>query len=398
MRILMIAPQPFFEPRGAPFCVYQHIQALTELGYDVDLVTYPVGKSVRLPNLNIFRAPSVPFIREVKPGPSLAKLFLDIFVFFTAMKRLSRRKYQYIFAHEEGELLAIPLARLFHCKLLYYMHCNLAELISEKPFVYQCAELVQRFMVRKADTIIAFYPEVETTAKKMAPKKPVHLVLPPPVDEGLPPASEDAVSRLRQELGLSDEPVLLYTGTLENYQGIDILLRSAVQVHQAIPSARYLIVGGKPKQIEQYKQLAQQFGVADSVRFVGQRPLEEMAQYMALATVLLSPRSKGTHTPLKLYTYLRSGKPILATRILSHTQILTADIAKLVAPTPDEFAQGTLALLQDRQTAQVLGEKGRRYASEHYSWPVFLKKNRQVYDEFIVDTSVVVEKKVSVLS
>ncbi len=53
MRILMIAPQPFFEPRGAPLCIYQHIQALVTLGYEVDLVTYPFGNDVDLPGLKI---------------------------------------------------------------------------------------------------------------------------------------------------------------------------------------------------------------------------------------------------------------------------------------------------------------------------------------------------------
>jgi glycosyltransferase involved in cell wall biosynthesis len=48
------------------------------------------------------------------------------------------------------------------------------------------------------------------------------------------------------------------------------------------------------------------------VHFVGQRPPEEMPPYMELADILLSPRNKGTNTPLKLYTYLRSGKPLLA--------------------------------------------------------------------------------------
>src|SRR5256885_10522229 len=84
--------QPIFEPRGAPFCVYQHIQALVELGYEIDLVTYPMGKHIELPNLTIYRAPRIPFIPGVKPGPSLAKFPLDLLVFLTALWRLCRRR------------------------------------------------------------------------------------------------------------------------------------------------------------------------------------------------------------------------------------------------------------------------------------------------------------------
>ena len=112
------------------------------------------------------------------------------------------------------------------------------------------------------------------------------------------------------------------------------------------------------------------------------RSSSAMPQYMALAGILLSPRSEGTNTPLKLYTYLRSGKPILATAIHSHTQILTARMAKLVAPTAEGLAQGALELLRSPQQARELGAYGKYIADEHYSWPAFLEKHRQAYSEF----------------
>src|SRR6266702_6890459 len=146
-----------------------------------------------------------------------------------------------------------------------------------------------------------------------------------------------------------------------------------------MPMARYAIVGGRSEQVEKQRLLAQELGVSEMVCFVGQRPLEDMPQYMALADVLLSPRAEGTNTPLKLYTYLRSGKPILATAILSHTQILTTRMAKLVAPISEGLAQGALELLRDPQQARELGAYGKYVADEHYSWPAFLEKHRQAY-------------------
>lgn len=379
MRILMIAPQPFFEPRGAPFCVYQHIKALSTLGHEVDLVTYPIGQSLDLPNLSIYRAPSLPFIRAVKPGFSLAKFPLDLLVFLTALWMLCRGRYRYIYTHEEAALLGALLAPVFGCKHLYYMHCDLSELVPGHALVVNCVKAVQAFMVRRADAVIAFYPKIATAARAMAPGKPIYLILPPAVDEGLPPACPGEVMRLKQQW--QPGPLLLYTGTLERYQGIDLLIESARIVHASLPEARYLIVGGKPEQVAELRLLAQGAGLADVVHFIGQRPLEEMPNYMALADVLLSPRSQGTHTPLKLYTYLRSGKPLLATDILSHTQILTPEIALLVPPTPEGLALGALMLLQNPMHAWTLGECGRRFAQEHYSWPVFLEKNRQAHTE-----------------
>jgi glycosyltransferase involved in cell wall biosynthesis len=118
------------------------------------------------------------------------------------------------------------------------------------------------------------------------------------------------------------------------------------------------------------------------IRFVGQRPLAEMPKYMLLADVLVSPRSKGTNTPLKLYTYLHSGKPILATKIYSQTQVLSPETALLVPPTVEGLAQGALELLLNPQLAKTLGKNGQLFAEEHYSWNVFLKKSSRVQEEF----------------
>jgi glycosyltransferase involved in cell wall biosynthesis len=384
----MIAPQPFFEPRGAPFCVYQHIRALIESGYEIDLVTYPIGTSVNLPHLHIYRTPALPCIHEVKPGPSLAKIPLDMLIFFTVLWRLCVGRYRYVCAHEEGALLAIPLVALFRCKLLYYMHCNLAELISENRLIYRCAEAVQKFMLRRASAVVVFYPRLTQLAQDLAPYTRVYEVLPPAVDEGLPPAHARDVAHLRWQLRLGDGPVLLYTGTLEQYQGVDILLRSIPMVCAEYPNARYVIVGGKPHQIKQLRLLARRLRVAQYVQFVGQRPLEEMPLYMALATVLMSPRCKANHVPLKLYTYLRSGKPILATNILSHTQILRPEIAFLVPPTSEWLGLGTLELLREPDYALELGRKGQRYAEEHYGWSTFVEKCRAVYREFAPSRSI----------
>src|SRR5207249_6422036 len=78
VRILMIAPEPFFEPRGTPFSEFHRIRALTDLGHQVDLVTYPFGQDVAIPGLRMFRSPRPPLIRHVKIGPSLAKIPLDL--------------------------------------------------------------------------------------------------------------------------------------------------------------------------------------------------------------------------------------------------------------------------------------------------------------------------------
>src|SRR5258707_8939443 len=105
VRILMIAPEPFFEPRGTPFSEFHRIRALTALGHQVDLVTYPFGQSVSMPGLRVFRSLRPPFMRHVKIGPSLAKIPLDALLTLPPVRRALSGRYDVVHSHEEGGLI-----------------------------------------------------------------------------------------------------------------------------------------------------------------------------------------------------------------------------------------------------------------------------------------------------
>ncbi|GCE12623.1 glycosyltransferase family 4 protein [Tengunoibacter tsumagoiensis] len=390
MKILMLAPQPFLEERGAPFAVYHHIKALISMGFEIDLVTYHLGKPVNLPGLRIIRIPSLPGIKSVKVGPSLAKIPLDLLLCIVALWCLCSKRYSYIHTHEEAGVLGMILGSLFGLKHLYYMHSDLSQQIvssefTTNPLLIQLVKFVQKLMVRHADAVIAICPDIETSARQMSPSTPIYMIENSAVDENLPVPHPREVAQLRYELNLGSGPVLLYTGTLESYQGIDMLLHSIPTVLSTQPDAQYLLVGGQPEQVEKFTRMAQELGISHAVTFTGQRPLAEMPLYMAVADILLSPRSKGTNTPLKLYTYLRAGKPILATAIFSQTQVLSLETAMLVPPTAEGIAQGTLKLLQHPQWAATLGVHAQHFAESHYSWPVFLEKSTQVQREFAAE-------------
>jgi len=83
-----------------------------------------------------------------------------------------------------------------------------------------------------------------------------------------------------------------------------------------------------------------------------------MPAYLAASDVLVSPRSRGTNTPLKIYQYLRSGKAIVATRLLTHTQVLSDETAILTEASPEGFARGILDALGDPVHAAQIGPAG----------------------------------------
>jgi glycosyltransferase involved in cell wall biosynthesis len=145
------------------------------------------------------------------------------------------------------------------------------------------------------------------------------------------------------------------------------------------PDARLVLVGGEPSQVEAARKEIARHGLTQSVVFTGQRPSEEIPAYLDAATLLVSPRSTGTNTPLKIYQYLRSGRPIVATDLRTHTQVLSPEIAFLGAATPDGFAGAMLRALEDPAEAGRVGERARALAESKYSDAAFISKTQQAF-------------------
>lgn len=382
----MVAPEPFFEPRGTPLSVYHRLQALAELGHEVDLVTYAYGEALHIPGVRIFRSPRLPFLRRVKVGPSLPKIPLDILLFLRALARLWRGRYDAMHTHEEAAFLGALLRRLVGVPHLYDMHSSLPQQFENFSFtnsrtVVRIWAVFERWAVRASDLIICICPSLEDVVRGIDPSRPVLTIENPMLFEGQTVPGR-MVAEIRQRLGLEGRRAVLYTGTFEAYQGVDLLLRSVAPVLEAVEDARFVLVGGDERQIAPMRELARSLGVLDAVTFTGQRPLGEMPAYFEVAEVLVSPRTAGMNTPLKIYSYLASGRPIVATRILAHTQVLTPEIAVLAEPTPEDLAAGICRLLEDKGLAEGLARRARAFAEAEFSHAAYLGKVRRAYESF----------------
>jgi glycosyltransferase involved in cell wall biosynthesis len=126
-------------------------------------------------------------------------------------------------------------------------------------------------------------------------------------------------------------------------------------------------------------------GVEDCTIFVDVVSPEESMVFLAYAKILISPRIAGTTIPLKIYSYMHSGKPIIATNIPAHTQVLNKDIALLVEPTKEDLAEGMITLLSDPDLCKLLGDSAHQFAHEHFNYQKYEAKVKQIYQSFEVD-------------
>jgi glycosyltransferase involved in cell wall biosynthesis len=380
MRILMIAPEPFFEARGTPFSEYHRIRALADLGHTVDLVTYPFGRDVALPGLKVHRSWRPPFVRRVRIGPSFAKVPLDLLLAVKALHVGLKWRFDYVHSHEEGGAIGLVLARLLRVPHLYDMHSSLPEQLSNFKFsrsrvLVGAFRALERLMVSRSASVIVICRHLEEVARAVAPAAHVVLIenAPGSGDTDAAPALDDA----RAAAGVGAEaPMVLYTGTFEAYQGLDLLFAAMRTVLAGSPDARLVMAGGHEDQIERARRDAEAQGVGAATIFLGERPAEEIPAYLESADVLVSPRSRGKNTPLKIYQYLRSGKPIVATNLLTHTQVLDASVAELTDPTAVAFGTGILRVLHDRDHAVALGRAARALADTRYTYDAYVARTR----------------------
>jgi len=376
----MIAPEPFFEPRGTPFSEFHRIRALTALGHEVDLVTYPFGQPVTMPGLRIFRSLKPPFLRGVKIGPSFAKLPLDALLACSALRRALSSRYDAVHSHEEAGVIGVLLAAWLRVPHLYDMHSSLPQQLSNFAFsrsrvIRRVFLALERFMIKRSRVVIVICPSLEDTARTVDPAAHVVLIENAPGSADAPATAAQAAS-VRRTLGIDGAPIVLYTGTFEAYQGLDLLFEAMAIVSRARPDARLVLAGGKPDQVAQARAQARMIGIDAVTLFAGERPAPEIPSYLLAADLLVSPRSRGTNTPLKIYQYLRSGKAIVATRLLTHTQVLSDQTAILTAATAEEFAAGILTGLNDPARAVALGQRAQELAGTKYSYEAYLERTR----------------------
>jgi glycosyltransferase involved in cell wall biosynthesis len=189
---------------------------------------------------------------------------------------------------------------------------------------------------------------------------------------------ENGSNGLAERYAINGHRVVLYAGTFEAYQGLDLLVDAAQEITRTCKNVRFLCVGGSESQVVVMKSLASRRGLTDYFIFPGTVPPDEIPSFFKIASILISPRISGTNTPLKIYSYLRSGVPIVATRIVSHTQVLTDEVAVLVEPKAESLGHGVLRLLEDSELGKRLAESARLLAEKSYSTDAYYRKMAEV--------------------
>ena len=181
---------------------------------------------------------------------------------------------------------------------------------------------------------------------------------------------------LCQPLNTDSKPTIVYAGQLTENRGVHTLVQAAA----LLPKVNIKIVGGEPNDIERLRLLAKEIKV-DNISFVGHVLPNKVPEYLHSADALILPMSgENAHTsyhasPSKLFEYMATGVPIIASDLPSIREVLTNEESAILVRPDDShaLAAGINRVLSNKSLANRIGSQSET-ASRSYTWERRVKR------------------------
>jgi Glycosyl transferase 4-like domain len=179
MRILLLAPEPFYEERGTPIAVALVLRVLSERGEEVDVLTYHEGRDLHFDHVTLHRIPGLPLRGGIPPGFSWRKVVCDAFLLVKAIRMAAAKRYDLVHAVEESVFIALVLKWLFRLPYLYDMDSSLAQQLVERFHVLRplrwLLESCEALAIRRAKVVVPVCEALAGIARRSRPERVVVL-------------------------------------------------------------------------------------------------------------------------------------------------------------------------------------------------------------------------------
>jgi len=382
MKILMIAPTPFFADRGCHVRIYEEIKALQQIGHEIILCTYSLGKD--MPGVKTARCFNFPWYRKLTAGPSYTKIFLLPFLTYTTIITAIKFNPEIVHAFlPEGAMIA-KISKIFFPKKKYFydMQGSLAgECLQHKFFKpgslrHKAMSWLERkislwfFVITQSKNLVKHLKSLGVPAGKIANVKDG-------VDTNIfQPLDYD--KNLANQLGVDkNKPRVIYMGLLEKYQGVDLMFEAFAAVAKQKRKTQFIVIGYP--NIKKYQQICRDLGIEDRVKFLGKIDYSLVPKYLALASVAVAPKISRSEGDGKLYNYMAMGLAVVTfNRSVSREILGDAGIYAEFGSASD-LTKKIIWFIDHPAKAKQFGRKARQRAISELSWKAVGKRINQVY-------------------
>jgi glycosyltransferase involved in cell wall biosynthesis len=386
-RVLMVAPTMFFADYGAHVRILEEATSLRQLGHEITILAYPNGRDIA--GLKVVRCPGVPFNYRIIVGSSRHKIYLDVMLALKGLGVMAQLKPDIIHAHlHEGGLIGAILSRLWRVPLVFDFQGSMTSemvdhrFLSPQSALYRPLRWLEGWIDRCPDAVItSSHNAAELLQAEFGCAKEGVYTITDCVDPGI--FRPNAVTReervaLRARYGIPpDAEVVLYLGILQDYQGIPHLINAAKRVTSERPNTFFLILGFP--NLDRYRALAQQLGVAHRVFLPGPVPYEQTPSHLAIGDVATAPKLSATEGAAKLLYYMSTALPVVAFDTPVSREYLGEWGLHATPGDAESLAEEILILLNAPEEAQARGRQLRERVLERYTWTQGGERITEIY-------------------
>lgn len=362
--------------RGTPLRVERLAQALAARGHDIELITYHLAEEDAQYGFPVRRIFDRVELGSLAPGPTFAKLAIyDPALGRLIGRRLREREFDVVHAHHfEGLLTAAFGRRGTGVPIVYDAHTMLgAELPAYgKQWMTRLAgglgRRLDQWIPALADHMIVVTDDISRALAGRHGFDPHRITV---VPNGVEVDSFAAVGMSAAEPGL-----LVYTGTLAPYQGIDLMLEAFARALAVRPNLRLRLL--ITASFEPFQPMAERLGVAHAIEIIHDS-FSALPQRLSEASVALMPRVECPGLPQKLLNYMAAGKAIVS--FAGSAKLLEHEVTGLIVPNRDiaGFANAIVRLSDDAALGARLGTAARELILDTATWDKAAERCEAVY-------------------
>lgn len=381
LRVLMIAPTPYFSDRGCHVRIYEEARALTGLGHEVCIVTYHLGRD--MPGVRVVRTPPIPWYNKLEAGPSWHKPYLDALLLWKSLAEARSFRPHLIHAHlHEGALIGSVLKSILRIPLLFDYQGSLSGeslnhgFYRETSLMMKLFKGLERFIDRRADLIITSSDKGRQELVQewgIASRKVINLIDGVDTETFRPGSRGEA----RRELGIADDvKLVVYLGLFNRYQGVDLLLDAISLVKSGAPDVRFLLMGFPEGE---YQRKAVEMDVDDIITFTGRVDYDRASYFLSAGDLAVSPKLALTEANGKLFNYMACGLPTVVFDNQVNREILGDDGIYVEHGDTSLLAGTIISTLRDGQRMGLLSKQVRERAIRMHSWSARSRLLESVY-------------------
>ncbi len=383
----MVAACPFPTSQGSQVLIRELSEALVRRGHEVHIVTYHFGENIPCKGMIIHRIPEFFPYSKFRSGPEIRKPLLDLQLSYKLNQVVKEHGVDIMHCHNyEAPVAAFPVRFLRGIPVVYHSHNTMSDefytyfrLKIPQILARGAAHLMDRYIPRRADFVIAINRSVADFLIQSGTPPDRVKYIPPGIDYGDQVSVDEAM--LRQKYNLGEGPLIIYSGNLDGYQRMDILLKSLPDVVKSHNSTRLVILTSSDA--DAFLKYAEEQKVGKYICLIKSPGFDVVKQLYKIGTLAVNPRISWSGFPIKLLNYMAAGLPIVAFHGAAPSVLHGSTGLLAPAGNSDLFGKHICRLIESPEYAESIGNKAKGIVKEHYCWDSIANDIEQVYAKIL---------------